>query len=198
MINNRLWLSRILIGAVLFFNLQCAAGVPGQPGSAYMAGFGLSGEAGAGMLRGMGLLFVMWNVPYAFACYHPVKYRVSLIEAILMQAIGLLGETWILFSTDYQNPLITSTVLRFIVFDGGGLVLLLLAFLLYQSQENPLRNPLNTKTNSSCLNAFRKAQRDLRRAAAVHVFLDDAFVHLQRLQDGVGGAHQQFCRNRRN
>ena len=129
MTKNRLWLTRLLIGAVLFFNLQCAAAFLANP-SAYMAGFGLSGEAGASMLRGMGLLFVMWNVPYAFACYHPVKYRVSLIEAILMQAIGLLGETWILFSTDYQNPLINSTVLRFIVFDGGGLVLLLLAFLL--------------------------------------------------------------------
>ena len=129
MINKRLYLSRLLIGAVLFFNLQCALAFLADP-AAYMAGFGLSGAAGAGMLRGMGLLFVMWNVPYVFACYHPVKYRISLIEALLMQAIGLLGETWILFSTDYQNPLITSTVLRFIVFDGGGLVLLLLAFLL--------------------------------------------------------------------
>ncbi len=135
MTNKRLYLSRILIGAVLFFNLQCALAFLTNP-AAYTAGFGLSGAAGAGMLRGMGLLFVMWNVPYAFACYHPVKYRVSLIEAILMQAIGLLGEIWILFSTDYQNPLITSTVLRFIVFDGGGLVLLLLAFLLTNPKKN--------------------------------------------------------------
>ncbi len=129
MTNKRLWLSRLLIGAVLFFNLQCAAAFLVNP-SAYMAGFGLSGAAGAGMLRGMGLLFVMWNVPYVFACYHPVKYRVSLIEAIIMQAIGLLGETFILFSGSYDNVLINSTVLRFIIFDGGGLVLLLLAFLL--------------------------------------------------------------------
>ena len=129
MTKNRLWLSRLLIGAVLFFNLQCALAFLANP-SAYMAGFGLSGEAGAGMLRGMGLLFVMWNVPYVFACYHPVKYHVSLIEAIIMQAIGLLGETFILFSGSYDNALINATVLRFIVFDGGGLVLLLLAFLL--------------------------------------------------------------------
>ena len=129
MTNKRLYLSRLLIGAVLFFNLQCALAFLTDP-AAYTTGFGLSGEAGAGMLRGMGLLFVMWNVPYVFACLNPVKYRISLIEALVMQAIGLLGETWILFSTDYQNPLITSTVLRFIVFDGGGLVLLLLAFLL--------------------------------------------------------------------
>ena len=132
MTNKRLYLSRILIGAVLFFNLQCALAFLVDP-AAYTAGFGLSGAAGAGMLRGVGLLFVMWNVPYAFACYNPVKYRVSLIEAIIMQAIGLLGETWILFSMDYQNALITSTVMRFIVFDGGGLVLLVIAFLLSRS-----------------------------------------------------------------
>ena len=132
MTKQRLYLSRLLIGAVLFFNLQCALAFLANP-AAYTAGFGLSGAAGAGMLRGVGLLFVMWNVPYAFACYNPVKYRVSLIEAIIMQAIGLLGETWILFSVDYQNPLIISTVLRFIIFDGGGLVLLVIAFLLSRS-----------------------------------------------------------------
>ena len=82
------------------------------------------------MIRGMGLLFVMWNVPYVFACLNPLKYRVSLIEALIMQAIGLLGETWILFSSDYQNPLITASVHRFIVFDGSGLVLLLIAYVL--------------------------------------------------------------------
>jgi hypothetical protein len=129
MTKNNLWLPRLLIGAVLFFNLQCALAFLADP-AAYMAGFGLSGEAGAGMLRGMGLLFVMWNVPYVLACYNPIKYRVSLIEAIIMQAIGLLGETWILLSMEIQNPLITSTVLRFIVFDGGGLVLLAIAYLL--------------------------------------------------------------------
>jgi len=129
MTKQRLYLARILIGAVLFFNLQCALAFLANP-SAYMAGFGLSGEVGAGMLRGTGLLFVMWNVPYVFACYHPIKYRVSLIEALIMQAIGLLGETLILFGGSYDNALINTTVLRFIVFDGGGLVLLLLAFLL--------------------------------------------------------------------
>jgi len=129
MTNKRIWFSRLLIGAVLFFNLQCALAFLANP-SAYMAGFGLSGAAGAGMLRGMGLLFVMWNVPYVFAFLNPLKYRVSLIEAQLMQAIGLIGETWILFSSDYQNPLITASVLRFIVFDGGGLALLLIALIL--------------------------------------------------------------------
>jgi len=120
---------RLLIGAVLLVNLQCALVFLARP-QAYMAGFGLGGEAGAGMLRGLGLLFVMWNVPYVFACVHPIKYRISLIEALIMQAIGLVGETWILLSGNYQSAMIQSSVERFILFDGIGLVLLILAFAL--------------------------------------------------------------------
>jgi hypothetical protein len=127
--NKRIYLPRLLIGAVLFFNLQCALAFLADP-AVYMAGFGLGGAAGAGMIRALGLLFVMWNVPYVFACVNPLKYRVSLIEANIMQAIGLIGETWILFCVDYSNPLITASVQRFIIFDGSGLVLLLIAFIL--------------------------------------------------------------------
>jgi len=130
----RLWLARVLIGQVLFFNLQCALVFLWHPGD-YMAGFGLGGAAGMGMLRGLGLLFVMWNVPYVFACVHPIKYRISLIEALIMQAIGLLGETLILLYGNYQNTLIQATIKRFIMFDGMGLLLLLLAFALTRSTE---------------------------------------------------------------
>jgi len=129
MSKNRIWLARALIGLVLFFNLQCALVFLARP-QAYMAGFGLDGAAGMGMTRALGLLFVMWNVPYVFACVHPIKYRISLIEAVIMQAIGLLGESWILFSGNYQSAMIQSSVERFILFDGIGLVLLILAFAL--------------------------------------------------------------------
>ncbi len=100
-----------------------------------MAGFGLGGAAGMGMLRALGLLFVMWNVPYIFACVHPIKYKISLIEALIMQAIGLVGETLILFSGNYRNTIIQASVSRFILFDGMGLALLLLAFTLTRSGE---------------------------------------------------------------
>ena len=134
MSNKRLWPARALIGMVLFFNLQCALLFLWHPED-YMAGFGLGGTAGMGMLRALGLLFVMWNVPYVFACVHPVKYRISLIEALIMQAIGLLGETLILFCGNYHDALIRSTVTRFILFDGSGLLLLMLAFALTRVGE---------------------------------------------------------------
>jgi len=136
MLKNRLWLARLLIGAVLLVNLQCALAFLRQP-QAYMAGFGLSGAAGAGMMRALGLLFVMWNVPYAFACVHPIKYRTSLIEALLMQTIALLGETLILLTGDFQNPAIRATVGRFILFDGAGLLMLFIAFALTRSGKKP-------------------------------------------------------------
>lgn len=132
--SKRICLARMMIGAVLLDNLWCALAFLWHPES-YVAGFGLSGAAGQGMLRGMGLLFVMWNVPYAFALYHPVKRRISLIEALIMQAIGLIGETLILLTGDYQDVIIQTTVKRFILFDGMGLVLLGLAFVLTRKES---------------------------------------------------------------
>lgn len=131
---QNLWRARALIGLVLFFNLQCALVFLWRPGD-YVAGFGLGGTAGMGMLRALGLLFVMWNVPYVFACIHPIKHRISLIEALIMQAIGLLGETLILFYGNYGDALIRSTVTRFILFDGFGLLMLLMAFALTRAGE---------------------------------------------------------------
>ncbi len=52
----------------------------------------------AGHGAGMGVLFLMWNVPYAVALWHPLRHRISLYEALAMQAIGLLGESLIYLS----------------------------------------------------------------------------------------------------
>jgi hypothetical protein len=77
----------------------------------------------------MGLLFLMWNVPYLFALYHPVKHFVSLIEAVVMQAVGVIGESALLLALPGEHPQIQASVERFIIFDGGGLVLLLISFI---------------------------------------------------------------------
>jgi len=118
--------ARILIGFVFLANIQCAGAFLFYP-AAYMHGFGLDSVVGEQMVRAMGLLFVMWNVPYAFALANPIKYRMSLIEAVIMQAIGLIGETSILLVGGPYPSLIENTIKRFILFDGIGLVLLLMA-----------------------------------------------------------------------
>jgi hypothetical protein len=122
----RLWLGRLLIGAVLLWNVQCAIAFLVAP-ETYASGFELRGAAGGAVVRGMGVLFLMWNVPYAVALWHPVRHRVSLYEAVAMQAIGLIGESLILWSLAGGHPIVASSLTRFIAFDGAGVVLLVLA-----------------------------------------------------------------------
>jgi hypothetical protein len=122
----KIWLSRLLIGSVLFFNVECALSFIIKP-EGFTQGFELSGATGEAMLQGLGVLFLMWNVPYAFAVWSPVKYRISLYEAIIMQTIGASGETLILISLPGYHPSVQNTVLRFIAFDTFGLAALIVA-----------------------------------------------------------------------
>ncbi|MFC2055115.1 hypothetical protein ACFLV7_12610 [Chloroflexota bacterium] len=123
--HRRKWLGRVLIGTVLFINVQCALLFLLIP-KVYVPGFELEGGAGNFYVRGIGLLFLMWNVPYFVAVLDPLKYRVSLYEATVMQAIGLVGETLLLLSLPVGHLALHNTVRRFILFDAVGLVLLLL------------------------------------------------------------------------
>lgn len=130
-----LWVARSLIGLVTFFNLQAAFMFLLNP-QAYAPGFELSGVAGDAMIQGMGLLFGMWNVPYVFALLNPIRNRRSLQEAVIMQTIGVVGETALLWALPGAHPLIHASVLRFIVFDGSGLVFLLAAWRLTRNIQS--------------------------------------------------------------
>ena len=122
-------ISRILIGIVTFFNLQAAILLMIHPGD-FSPGFELTGVPGDAVIQGMGLLFLMWNIPYLVALFNPVKHFVSLIEAVIMQAIGVFGETILLLTLKGEHPLLQSSVIRFIIFDGGGLLFLLIALII--------------------------------------------------------------------
>lgn len=132
----KLILARVLIGVVLLVNVGCALGFLIRPG-AYTAGFELSGEVGEGVLRGMGVLFLMWNVPYAAALWHPLRNKISLYEAVVMQAIGLIGETFIYASLQEAHPIVGSSLARFMAFDTLGLFLLLGAVWLTRASPQP-------------------------------------------------------------
>jgi hypothetical protein len=123
---GRNWLARFFVGLVLFVNLQCAVLFLIKP-ELYVAGFELSGAVGMSMVRAFGLLFLMWNVPYGAAFLNPEKFRISLYEAILMQAIGFIGEVILIGSVSTDHAAIHSTIQRFIIFDGVGLTALILA-----------------------------------------------------------------------
>jgi hypothetical protein len=71
----RLNLTRGLIGVVILFNLQAALVFLLWPGN-YTSAFELEGVIGEAMLSGLGVLFLMWNVPYAVAMWNPIRYRI--------------------------------------------------------------------------------------------------------------------------
>ena len=122
----RIWAARGLIFAVSAWNLQVAYVFFRAP-QHFVAGFELSGVAGEAAVRGMGILFAMWNVPYLVALWNPRRHRLSLYEAMTMQFIGLAGETYLLAQLGTGHALLRTSVLRFIAFDGAGLVFLLVA-----------------------------------------------------------------------
>ena len=119
----RLWLVRILVGLVAGWNLQAALIFMFRP-DAYLAGFELNGLPGETALRGVGVLFLMWIVPYLVALWNPIEYRLVLYIALVMQFIGVVGEALILLGLPSEHTVLRTSLLRFIAFDGTGLILL--------------------------------------------------------------------------
>ncbi len=94
--------------------------------------------AGEAAIRGFGILILMWNVPYLFALKDPVRHQLALIFALLMQSIGLIGESYILSTVAVEHVLLRNSILRFIIFDGIGLLLLVIAY--WITKTKPLNN----------------------------------------------------------
>jgi len=130
----RVWLPRLLIGIVTAWNLQAAAIFIISPQS-FVHAYELSGEVGEAAVRGVGVLFLMWNIPYLFAVFDPVRYQLALTFALLMQLTGLIGESYILSTIGAEHGILRASVLRFIAFDGAGLILLFFAWALLKRQN---------------------------------------------------------------
>lgn len=122
----KLNLARVLIAVVFIMNVQAAISFLFWP-ARYTPSYELSGAIGEATLRGTGVLFLMWNVPYALALWHPARYRLALSLAVAMQAIGLVGETFIYLSLPGVHAVARGSIARFILFDGLGLLALLIA-----------------------------------------------------------------------
>ena len=122
----RIWFARLLVGFVLFMNIESAVVFLINPGK-YAPAYELFGIPGNVAIQGFGVLFLMWNVPYSLAFVHPVKFITSLFEAVLMQFIGLIGESYILVRLPTGYPTLQTSITRFLIFDGLGFLGLLLA-----------------------------------------------------------------------
>jgi len=126
---SKSWIIRALIAPVVFFNLQCSFAFLIHP-EGYTAGFDLYEPTGTHMIQGLGLLFLMWNIPYLVALLDPIRHSTSLVEAVIMQFIGVGGESLLLLRVPQEYLNLHASVIRFILFDGGGFILLLIALII--------------------------------------------------------------------
>ena len=122
-----MWFARAAVLAVLIANMSAAIPYLLRPAD-YAAAYELTGVPGEVAVRGFGILFLMWAVPFIPAIWHPARNRVAFAIVLAMQAIGLIGESFMLAGLPAGHVALRATGLRFIAFDGAGLVLLLIAY----------------------------------------------------------------------
>lgn len=116
-------LARVGFAVVFAWNVLCALQFVVAPAS-YMGAYQLSGVEGAVALRGMGVVFLMWNATYPLFIVKPRRWPVLGIIIVTQQAIGLVGESIILASLPTSGfALLAESIVRFIAFDAAGLAI---------------------------------------------------------------------------
>jgi hypothetical protein len=113
--------------AVLIANMTAAIPYVLRPAD-YAAAYELTGVPGEVVVRGFGILYLMWAAPFIPAIWHPARNRVAFVIVLAMQVIGLAGESLMLAGLPAGHAVLRATGLRFIAFDGAGLVILLIAY----------------------------------------------------------------------
>jgi len=136
----RIWPARIAVALVFIINIQSALQFIFTP-ERFMASYALdiAGVSGMVALQGLGVAFLMWNATYPLVIVHPWRFRIIYAIVLIQQALGLIGETGILLSRHRLPEILTSSILRFIVFDGTGLVLMLAAYIWMYAQHKDSR-----------------------------------------------------------
>ncbi|MBQ9069302.1 MAG: hypothetical protein IJ131_09665 [Eggerthellaceae bacterium] len=124
--NTMQWISRALVVLVFASNMYCAISFVVNPAS-FVDAYQLSGEGARAAIAGIGIAFAMWNVTYIPLIVFPYKYRAVFGIVIAQQLVGLAGEIWIYQGLGLSQAILASSIMRFIVFDAVGLVLLIIA-----------------------------------------------------------------------
>ncbi len=123
-----LWFARVAIGFVFLVNLTCALEFLLQP-ERYAPGFELTGLPGRLVVQAFGVLFLMWNATYPPVLFRPATQRILFRVILAQQALGLAGETGLWWQLPSGHPNLAATGLRFILFDGFGLILMSMAYI---------------------------------------------------------------------
>jgi hypothetical protein len=133
--SERLLAARVAVMLVLMANLSAAVPYVLSPGD-YASAFELSGVPGAAMVRGIGILFLMWCVAYVPVIAHPDRHPALFGVILVQQVIGLAGEAWIVASLSSGHDVLSAAGVRFMIFDGAGLALLVLALMLVRHRPS--------------------------------------------------------------
>lgn len=115
---------RLAYLVVFCWNVVCALQFVLDPES-YVAGFELSGVEGRVAVQGLGVAFLMWNATYPAVIASPRRFRSLSVVVVVQQAIGLVGESWIMASLPAGHAALVASIQRFIVFDTVGLAIML-------------------------------------------------------------------------
>lgn len=127
------WFARVAFAAVFALNVMCALQFVLDP-SSYAGAYELEGVAGETAVRGIGIAFLMWNATYPAFIAAPSRFRVLGWVILAQQAIGLVGESLLLYSLPAGHDVLAGSIMRFIAFDGAGLVLMGVAFALLMAR----------------------------------------------------------------
>lgn len=123
--------ARIAFAIVLAWNLVCALQFVIAPQS-FAAAYELSGVAGQAAVRGLGIAFLMWNATYPLFIIRPRKHPALGAIILAQQAIGLVGETFLLVGLPAGHEVLAASIQRFIAFDGAGLIIMAVTFIILQ------------------------------------------------------------------
>jgi hypothetical protein len=124
-----LWAARIIVLLVCSWNLTAAIPFVLDP-SGHVRSFEVSncGIGGELLVRGLGVAFLMWQVPFLPVIWHPGRNRVCFCCLLGMQAIGLAGEILMLVGLPDGHASLRAIGWRFIALDSAGLVGMGLAY----------------------------------------------------------------------
>ncbi len=131
------WVIRVCFAVVFIWNVLCAFQFLVAP-AAFAGAYQLSGAAGEAAVRGMGVVFLMWNATYPAFLMNPVRFKVLGWVIVAQQVIGCVGETFILATLPPVGyELLAASIQRFLIFDAVGLGLMILsgAFFLYRTSR---------------------------------------------------------------
>lgn len=121
------WFARIVVAVVFAMNVQCALEFIVDPAN-YVASYQLDGPIGNAVVQGMGVTFLMWNATYPLVIWQPSRYCTLFGIVLAQQAIGLVGESYILATLPIGCETLAAGVQRFFAFDAFGLITMSAAF----------------------------------------------------------------------